>query len=129
LIIILGHKNRRSFGYALTPNKDLVGVTDEILVPPIEITGVREKREITGATTTTPERATTVTFDSTATAPAESGLASTLTSMRLPYATVIRTIPVESHVIVKLPLVEDWSEPKSTYPISAFAAAEAPESS
>jgi len=31
-----------------------------------------------------------------------------------PYATVIRTIPVLSHVIVKLPLVEDWSEPKST---------------
>ena len=29
----------------------------------------------------------------------------------------MRTIPVASHVIVKLPLVEDWSEPKSTYPM------------
>lgn len=99
-----------------------------MLVPPTEITGAREKREITGANITTPERSSTVIFVSTNTAPAESGPASTLTSMRLPYATVIRTIPVESHVIVKLPLVEDWSEPKSTYPMSDLLAAEAPES-
>ena len=102
----------------------------EILFPPTEITGVREKRETTGANMTTPERSSTVIFVSTITAPAESGPASTLTSISvLPYATVIRTIPVESHVIVKLPLVEDWSEPKSTYPISALVPAEAPESS
>lgn len=101
-----------------------------MLFPATEITGAREKRDITGAMTTTPERATTVIFDSTATAAAVSGLASTLTSIAyLPYATVIRTIPVLSHVIVKLPLVDDWSEPKSTYPIRALAAAEAPESS
>lgn len=30
------------------------------------------------------------------------------------YATVTLTIPVESHVMVKLPLDDDWSEPKST---------------
>jgi hypothetical protein len=49
----------------------------------------------------------TTVFDSTITAPADSGPASTLTSIGLPYATVMRTIPVASHVIVKLPLVED----------------------
>jgi hypothetical protein len=102
----------------------------EILFPPTEITGAREKRETTGAKMTTPEKATTVVFDSINSAPADNGPASTLTSMSvLPYATVIRTIPVESHVIVKLPLVEDWSEPKSTYPMRALAPAEAPESS
>jgi len=102
----------------------------EILVPPTEITGAREKRETTGAEMTTPERSSTVSFVSTNSAAAVNGLASTLTSISvLPYATVILTIPVESHVIVKLPLVDDWSEPKSTYPISAFDAAFAPESS
>jgi hypothetical protein len=107
----------------------LTGVILEMLVPPIEITGAREKREITGDEIIISERISTVILFSTITAPAESGPASTLASICvLPYATVIRTIPVESHVIVKLPLVEDWSEPKSTYPISAFVPAEAPES-
>lgn len=104
-------------------------MTLEILLPPTEITGAREKRVTTGAEMTTPERASTVVLTSCITAPAVQTPASTLTSMRLPYATVIRTIPVESHVIVKLPLVEDWSEPKSTYPINAFVPADAPESS
>lgn len=100
-----------------------------MLVPLTEITGAREKRVTTGANMTTPERATTVVWTSCITAPAVHAPASTLTSiMCLPYATVIRTIPVESHVIVKLPLVEDWSEPKSTNPISAFDPAFAPES-
>lgn len=80
---------------------------DEILFPPTETTGAREKRVTTGANMTTPERISTVVLTSCITAPAVHTLASTLTSMRLPYATVIRTIPVLSHVIVKLPLVED----------------------
>ena len=83
------------------------GSIDEILVPPTEITGAREKRETVGAIMTILEIDSTTAFDSTITAPAVSGLASTLTSIRLPYATVMRTIPVASHVIVKLPLVED----------------------
>jgi hypothetical protein len=78
------------------------------------MTDGREKRVTTGANMTTPEIASTVVWTSCITAPAVHTPASTLTSMRLPYATVIRTIPVESHVIVKLPLVDDWSEPKST---------------
>jgi len=65
----------------MTPIKTLFAGTAEMLVPPTEITGVREKREITGAVMTTPESATTVIFESTATAPAESGPASTLTSI------------------------------------------------
>jgi len=86
-----------------------------MLVPPTEIIGVREKRETTGDSMTTSNVVSTDCFDSTMQLPAVSGLASTLTSISvLPYATVIRTIPVESHVIVKLPFVEDWSEPKST---------------
>lgn len=101
----------------------------EILFPPTEITGVREKRIIVGAIMTTLERGATTTLTSCNSAFAVHTSASTLTSMRLPYATVIRTIPVESHVIVKLPLVEDWSEPKSTYPMRALDAALAPESS
>jgi len=104
-------------------------VIAEILVPPTEIIGVREKRETTGDSMTTSNVVSTVCFDSTMQLFAVSGLASTLTSMSsLLYATVIRTIPVLSHVIVKLPFVDDWSEPKSTYPINALAAFEAPES-
>ena len=79
----------------------------EILFPPTEMTGAREKRDTVGAIMTTLKIDSTTVFDSTITAPADSGPASTLTSIGLPYATVMRTIPVASHVIVKLPLVED----------------------
>ncbi len=79
----------------------------EMLFPPIDKTGAREKRDTVGAIMTTFETSSTTVFDSTITAPAVSGPASTLTSIGLPYATVMRTIPVASHVIVKLPLVED----------------------
>lgn len=76
------------------------------LVPPTEMTGAREKRETTGDKMTTSRTLNTVCLDSTITAAAVSGLASTLTSISN-YATVIRTMPVLSQVIVKLPLVED----------------------
>ena len=99
-----------------------------MLFPPTDKTGARVKREIIGETITQLEIISTIVLVSTNVAPATSGLASTLTSI-CNYATVIRTMPVLSQVIVKLPLVDDWSEPKSTYPMRAFAPAEAPESS
>ena len=99
-----------------------------MLVAPTDKTGARVKREIIGETITQLEIISTIDLDSTNVAPATSGLASTLTSI-CNYATVIRTMPVLSQVIVKLPLVEDWSEPKSTYPIRVLAAFVAPESS
>jgi len=92
---------------------------DEILPPLIVIVGVKERSETTGENMF-PESISTRVLDSTNMQDAFSTPTSTFTSISvLPYATVIRTIPVESHVIVKLPLVEDWSEPKSTYPMSA----------
>jgi len=85
-----------------------------MLPPLIVIVGVKVRSETTGENTL-PERISTVVLDSTNMQDAFSVPTSTFTSISvLPYATVIRTIPVESHVIVKLPLVEDWSEPKST---------------
>lgn len=99
-----------------------------MLDPPTERTGAREKRETTGETITQSEIISTTVLVSTITAPAVSGPASTLASI-YNYATVTRTMPVLSQVIVKLPLVDDWSEPKSTYPMRAFAPAEAPASS
>ena len=98
-----------------------------MLDDPREITDVREKWETVGAIMTTFETNSTTVFDSTNVAPATSGPTSTLTFI-CNYATVIRTMPVLSHVIVKLPLVEDWSEPKSTYPMRALAAFVDPES-
>ena len=80
--------------------------------------GAKERLETTGENTL-PERVSTVVWTTTKQAFACSAPTSTFASIALPYATVIRTIPVESHVIVKLPLVEDWSEPKSTYPMRA----------
>jgi len=85
----------------------------EILVPPIERIGVREKRDITGDLKVMELTFSTVIFISCMAETAMQTPASTLTSM-VTYATVIRTMPVLSHVIVKLPFVEDWSEPKST---------------
>jgi len=90
-----------------------------MLPPLIVIVGVKERSETTGENIS-PERISTVVLTTPAQAFAWNALTSTFTSISvLPYATVIRTIPVESHVIVKLPLVEDWSEPKSTYPMRA----------
>jgi hypothetical protein len=53
----------------------------EILFPPTEMTGAREKRDTVGAIITTFETSSTTVFDSTITAPAVSGPASTLTSI------------------------------------------------
>lgn len=53
----------------------------EILVPPTEITGAREKRETTGTLTITLGVCSTISLESTITAAAVSGLASTLTSI------------------------------------------------
>lgn len=89
---------------------------DEILPPLIVIEGVKERSETTGENIS-PERISTVVLTTPTQACAWSALTSTFTSIILPYATVILTIPVESYVIVKLPLVEDWSEPKSIYPM------------
>ena len=113
LDILLSHAVgiiKKGYGYtaAFNPPIENSGVIEEILVPPIDITGAREKRDTVGAIMTTFETSSTTAFDSTITAPAVSGPASTLTSISvLPYATVMRTIPVASHVIVKLPFVED----------------------
>lgn len=90
--------------------------TDEILPPLIVIIGVKERSETTGDNIS-PERISTVVLTTIAQACARNAPTSTFTSIILPYATVILTIPVESYVIVKLPLVEDWSEPKSMYPM------------
>lgn len=53
----------------------------EMLVPPTEITGIREKRETTGELMTTSIMFSTDCFDSTITAAAVSGPASTLMSI------------------------------------------------
>ncbi len=55
----------------------------EMLVPPTEITGAREKREMVGETITQLEIISTTMFASTETAFAVSGLASTLTSIAI----------------------------------------------
>jgi len=65
---------------AVTPINEFSGLMLEMLFPPTEMTGARVKQETTGDKMTT-SKVSTVSLDSTNTAFAVSGLASTLTSI------------------------------------------------
>ena len=89
----------------MTPIKILSAGTDEMLPPLIVIIGVKERSETT-EDNMLPESISIVVLTTPAQAFAWNALTSTFTSI-CNYATVIRTMPVLSHVIVKLPFVDD----------------------